>query len=337
MKFTSVRALERHLADATPEQYSDLYMVISKESFDRKECVDRLLKAIGNKEGVDCVSLDGEHLRMEVLLEELNAFSLFAKKRVIVIQQAEKLLKPVTTALESYFEKPNSAICLIVSIASVNHATHFYKKAEKAGIIVEIAEEKPWEKEKSTREWLISKVTAADKQIDSQAVQMMLKQMGTDHSLLNQELEKLYCYVGERREITVRDVGAVCTNVNVENGWQLGEAIFRSDITSALRISKALLAEGTSFLSLIRQVRSQFQTDFQVCSILANGGNASNVTQQFPYMRGQILERRLQSAQTYGMNRFKKAMLCIDSLETMAKNSQADHEFLAELLITKLV
>lgn len=339
MKFTNLRSLEKHLESATQEQYSNLYMVLAKESFDRKECVDRLLKALlRGKQNADMSLkiLEGDNLQADPLMNELNTLALFADQRVVLINQADKLSKPAMASLEEYYTKPNPAVCLIISAAAINHATNFYKKAEKAGIIIDIAEEKPWEKEKSTREWLVSKVALAGRKIDSQAVQVILKQVGTDHALLTQELEKLYCYIGERQNITLNDVGAICTTVNVENAWQLGEAIFRSDAATAMRISKGLLADGTAFLSLVRQIRSQIQTGFQVCSILANNGSSADVTQHFPYMRGPILERNLQSAQAYGMNRFKKGMLCVDGIEVMAKNSNVDHEFLAELLITKL-
>src|SRR5262249_40672120 len=132
-----------------------------------------------------------------------------------------------------------------------------------------------------------------------------------------------------------RDVAAVCSSINLDNAWQLGEAIFRRDVPTALRISKGLLADGTAFIALLRQIRTQFQTEFQVCSILSRGGSHAEIAQEFPYMKGQILDRHMHQAQSYGMQRFKSALLAIDEAELSAKNN-GDPDFLAERLIIKL-
>lgn len=339
MKYSNLRAFEKHLQDASPAHFVNFYVVLAKDTFERKTSVDLLITALlkGKKEqGLALKIFDGDHVELGEIQEELQALMIFADKRVVLINQADKLSKSVIEFLVSYFENPNPAVYLILSAAAINHATNFYKKSEKTGVVLEIPEEKPWEKEKSMGEWIVNKVRSEGKRIEPQACQAILKQIGTDPAFVASEVEKLICYTGERVDITLADVGAVCTNVNTENAWQLGEAIFRCDAPSALRITKALLADGTPFLALLRQIRTQFQTEFQVCSILAGGGAGSDIERQFPYMKGNILNRHIQLAQGYGLPRFKKGLLKIDQTELMAKNSSTDHEFLADLLIVKL-
>lgn len=339
MKYTNLRAFEKHLEGASPQNFADIYLVISKESFDRKTAIDRLLACILKDQNNPSMSMQtfeaGRHSIQDVL-NELNAMAFFSTKRVILVQDAENFDKAANSKLESYFEKPNSSICLVISAAAVNHATNFYKKAEKIGVVFEAAEEKPWEKEKTMTAWLATEAAAQGKKIDPAACQFMIKQLGTNQSSLHNEFQKLVCYVGTRPEITLKDVGAIIGSVNLENAWQLGEAIFKREGGNALRITKALLNDGTVFLALLRQIRTQFQTEFQVCSILTNGGTPGDVTQQFPYMKGTILDRHVQMSQNYGMQRFRKGLMTIDETEVNAKNSSVDHDVLAELLIVKL-
>lgn len=340
MKYTQLRAFEKHLEGAAPQQhFSPIYLIIGKERFLCKDAVDKLLAMLLREQSreLSLTTLDGASTSPEQLANELQAFSLFTTRRVLWIDQIDKLSKPVLKELESYFEHPNPSLYLILSGSTVNHSTNFYKKGEKTGVVLDFAEEKPWEKEKQAVQWLMSQATATGKRIDIQACQHLVIQIGTDAALLHHELQKLLCYVGERDEITLKDIGAICTTVNVETGWQLGEALFRRDASSALRISKALLDEGTVLIALLRQIRHQFQTEYQICSILHNGGSAQEVSQRFPYMRGAILDRHLQLAREYGMNRFKAGMLTLDAAELAAKNSTSDDELLAELVIAKLV
>ncbi len=339
MKYTTLRAFEKHIEEASPSHFSHLYLVIAKDSFARKEAADRLAGFLlaGQKDPQFCLkTFNAEQQAIEDILMELNSVSMFSTKRVFMIHNAEKYAKGALEKLEPYFLNPSKDTYLILCIASLAVSTTFYKKSEKAGIILDIPEEKPWEKEKTMQAWIAAQALASGKKISPQACQALVKQSGTDQASLHQELEKLICYCGERIEITAQDVAALCTTVNLETIWQLGEAIFRRDVATALRISKGMMEDGTAFLGLLRQIRSQFQTEFQIACILASGGSAAEVTQQFPYMKGNILDRHMQSVRTYGWQKFKDGLLLIDATELQAKNSGADAELLNELLIIKL-
>lgn len=340
MKYTNLKAFEKHLDGARPAHFSDVYLILGKERFVRKTATDQLVAALlaGKKNPELCSkSFEGDRISESVLNEELQSLSFFVDKQVLIIDQAESLSKAAMKALELYFERPNRSLCLVLSATAINHATNFYKKAEKTGVVLEFADEKPWEKEKTMTEWLVAKTASHNKRIDPQVCQHLIKQLGTDPALLHHELEKLLCYVDTRPTITIQDIAAICTSINSDTGWQLGEAIFRRDAATALRISKALIAEGTAFIALARQIRHQFQTQYQICTLLASGGTANDVSQQFPYMRGAILDRNIKLSQEYGLHRFKKGMQTIDQTELMAKSSVSNNDLLAELLIIKLI
>lgn len=339
MKYNNLQAFEKHLEGAAPAHFSPVYMVLAKDDFIRNMAYEKLinqLSSIQNDPFSLCV-FDEEKLEIDRVLQELNTLSFFSEKRLVVIHHAENLIKAATEKLLAYYENPSPSSYLILTAPSISGATNFYKKSELIGVILEIPEEKPWEKEKSLKIWIDQKVATYGKQMDASANQLLLKQIGTDQAILNQEIEKLISYVGEKKLISSQDVYAVCISLNVENIWQLGEAIFRCDPTTALRIALALLQEGTPLLILLRQIRSQFQTDFQVCTLLAQGGTGSEITKQFAYMKGQILDRHIQLAQNYGMKRFCKGMILIDETELAAKNGAGDHSYLMERLLIKLM
>jgi DNA polymerase III subunit delta len=337
VKLTHLRAFEKHLDGASPNHFSTLYVVLGKDPFQRKMAIDKLISAL-RKGGssFEAQTLDGEHLSTKELMNELNAMALFVTQRAIVIENADKLEKEATTALENYFEKPNRSIYLILSASSLHHGTNFYKKSEKIGIVLEFPEEKPWEKERSTQEWINAVAAAEGKSIDAQCCQLLVKLLGTQQELLHNEMQKLFCYVGNRAQITPQDISAIVSSIPLDNGWQLGEAIFRRDGAAALRICKGILLDDTPFFVLLRQLRSQFQTEIQVCSILTQGGGPNEVTKHFPYMKGAILDRHIAFSQGYGMQGFKAGLLTIDEAELQAKNSGLNTDFLAELLMIKL-
>lgn len=312
---------------------------MGKEPFARKLALDRLsslyLKADPSP-ALSTAQFDAEKCSVKEVLVELDTLAMFSSRRLVIVHNCDAFDKASTLKLEAYCDSPNRSICLAFTTTALNRATTFYKKLEKVGVVVDLPEEKPWEKEKTMTAWLQSAAAKEGKQLSLQAAQLLVKQLGTDQMLLSTELAKLVCYVGDRSAITDKDIGAICSVVSSETGWQLGEAIFKKDAFAALRISKGLLAEGLALIALLRQIRSQFQTEYQIGSILATGGSAADVAREYPYMKGMILDRHVQQAQAYGMDKFKIGLLAIDEAELQAKNSMTEPELLAERLIIKL-
>lgn len=336
MKFTQLGAFQEALQS---QQLFPLYTIISKNPYEKQQITEILLQFLlknNVKRQHTLKNLNSQDLTLSILSQELNTLSFFAPKRIICINEAENLAKPILGYLEKAFSSLTLDLQLIITATEINRATKFYKSADKYGMIVDIAEEKPWEKEKKLLNWIMEKLSAEGKKITPQACQAILKQSGSDQSLLHQELEKLLCYVGNRNQITIQDISAICAHCNIETIWQLGEAIFRRDAASALRISKALLEDGTHLIALLKQLRFQFQAQFQICSILKNGGNAGMVAKEFPYMKGAILDKNINSALQFGLDACKNGLIAIDEAEVMAKNSQTDLGILGDLLIIKL-
>lgn len=329
MKFDNLRAFEKHLQASASLHLSPLYTLLSKDPFDLKRAVGALLRVL------PLPLKSYEASKIEAALGDLNSFSLFSEKRIIQIQDIEGLTKPQLAQLSQALARLPSGVCLILSGSGLHRGTSLYKSLEETGIILDIPELKPWEKEKVLEEWIAEYFSLAKKKIAPQIAKHLLKQCGLDQSQLQQEMEKLICYTGEKASIEMPDVAAISSVVNQETIWQLGEALFQRQAPAALAIAKAFLEDGLPPLSLLRQIRTQFQTDYQVCCLLENG-QKQEISAQFPYMKGFILDRHIQQASQYGLPRFKRGLLKIDAAEIALKSSGAEPELLTDLLIAEL-
>jgi len=339
MKYTTLRAFEKHLEGSAPLNFSPIYVILGKDGGDRRIALETLVAALRRaqpQEKVALRSFQGDMMRASDLARELDTFTFFAPKEIIVVHESDALKKETSDMLIGYFQKTNPRQTLILTAAALLHTTSFYKQAEKAGVVLEFAEEKAWEREKSLAEWAAQAAAAQGKQLPARVAEALIKHVGLDRSTLIQELDKLICYCGERSEITLQDIRAICTQGSSSNEWLLGEAITRQDASTALQILHELLLEGTPIFSLLRQLRSQFQTGCQMSWILANGGGPEGVVREFPYLKGRLLDQKVQLAQSYGFARFKKGLQLIDEAEIAAKNGMDDHALLADLTVIKL-
>lgn len=338
MRYDNIRAFEKHLEGAKPNHFSPLYSIIGKESYDCNEAIQLLQQFLipTNQRDFALKVWDGNSLNEKDFVMDLYSQSFFSEKRVILINHVEKLKKSTQEELEKYIKKGSRFQHLILNASSLTRQTNFYKLLEKEGIILEFAELKSWDKEKRLIEWVGKKVAQLRKIMSYPVCQQFVKAVGVDHYVLANELEKLLCFIGDQKEITWKDIEEICTVNPVESIWQLGETIFSRSPSAALKIMKSLLNEGQPFLQLLRQIRSQISIGFQVCTALALNKTSAEITQEFPYMKGHILEKNIANARQYGIIAFQHALLEIDAVETEAKNTQTSEQLLAELLIIKL-
>jgi DNA polymerase-3 subunit delta len=339
VKYTNSLSFEKHLEASAPDDLALLYLLHAKEDFIKKQAVNKLTSLVLGKAPMP-LSLqvfDAQKHSVEKVLEELGMLRFLTDKRMIVVENVDALDKAALLKLEPYITAVGDRrTFLVLTASSLHRASQFYKSVEKQGTVLDIAEEKPWEKEKNAVDWLLSAFAKEKKQVALPVAQLMVKQIGTDQTLLHAELSKLICYVGEKTKIEESDLSAICCLTDPGTIWQLGEALFMRETLQALRLIKGLLADGAALIALLRQLRSQFQTACTVCSILQAGGSPADIAQKYPYMKGQILDRQMRTANNYGFQRLKKGLLAIDEAELEAKNSNKDPEFLAERLVLHL-
>ena len=339
MRLENFAAFEKHL-ERGPSHLSSLYLFVGKDFFECEEAIQLLFTHFFPSSPMRDWGLSifkgGEGDEKE-LHSSLNTNPLFASKEVIWIQQAEKLTKQTLENLEKIFKKEKFAKVIVMSASSWNKNTLFYKAVDQHGIILDFEEVKPWEREKYLLNWINKKAKDSGKNIAPSASLYLLKQMNFDRALLDQELEKLFCYCLNKKDIALKDTQNVCFAQPAESIWQWGEAIFRRDAAAALQIGVTLLSQGQQpLLPLLRQLRSQFQTDYQVGLMLAQGKLPQDIQQQFPYMKGQILDKHAAQAKMYGLESFKRGLLHIDATELQIKNSSINEKILLELLIIHL-
>ena len=336
MKYVNLKAFEKHLSSAAPSHLAPYYAIVGKDSVLVKKGLD-LLKTQVASSGFAVNVLEADRASAEQVTQEFGSLSLFDSKRILIISNIDKAKEPVKKVLLEALAHPNEHVTLVLTGESLPANTKLYKLTEKAGVILSLSNsQKAWEKEKEMQEWLFDRAQSEGKQLDSVAARSLIQQVGADASSLEQEFQKLVCYVGDRSTILPADVSAVCRSVNQKTVWQLGEAIFRLNVADAMATAKALIRDQVPLVLLLRQIRKQFETDYQVCSLLASQAQTEEITQQFPYMRGRILQTHIDNARHYGLERFKRGLIEIDRTELEAKNSGVDGECLLELLIAKV-
>lgn len=336
MKYTQFKPFEKHLLAARPHNFSGLYCLIIKDGSERALAVDELKNALATSyPALDYRVYNLDHKAEKSLLDDLMMPSLFQNHRLVHFQGAEKLSKDSMQGLERYFNKLPSSLTLLFSAETLNKLTLFYKALEKYGVVLDIGNEKSWEKEKMLAEWLLQRADAAGKSITTDAVNMLVRGVSHNLALLASEWEKILTYVGQQKQITAADLNAIGVLLSADSTWLLGEAILQNNAKKALEAAHNSLLQGGSAIALLRGLRHQFTTALYVATY-ANRGTLDEVTVKFPYLRGAPLDKQIALSTSYGPQRLAKGLQLIDEYEFKAKDQCDDPELLLNLLIGRL-
>jgi DNA polymerase-3 subunit delta len=316
MKFTNLSAFEKHLQEAAPLHLARVYMVVAPTEFERRKIVEMVISAI--KPDTQA-RFDALEIPVEKLIAELTTFSLFGKRPLTIFDGFDKLKKAALEPLLAYLSKENCSAFLILTATSLKGCQEVYEKGKKEGVLVDLSEEKSWDKEKRLREYLVKEAVLQGKTLDAALTAHLLKEIGTDMGALQGELFKLIAYTGSRSRITLDDASAICTSNHTQTGWQVAENIVW-ETTPAIPSS----VDTTFLITLIGQIRYHLQVGMQI----AEG--------TIPHLKSSQADKFIAKTRIYGPRYFRKSLEALFELELAAKSSGIAPDLLLEIFTTKL-
>jgi DNA polymerase-3 subunit delta len=129
------------------------------------------------------------------------------------------------------------SVRLIISAAKVDKRKIFYKALDKLGTVESFAgwsiDDKNWADQAEL--WARKAIRAKDKEISEEALGEIITRVGPNPRQLDTEIEKLSLYVGDRKEIGLEDVEAICTRNKLAQAFALGDALGDRDLPRLLR------------------------------------------------------------------------------------------------------
>lgn len=332
MKYQVDRGFEEHLMAVAAGRVSlpPAYLVVSKEEWHR--CVaEELIRNHLQLERLRQLRWRGSEMTEKQLSEELMTLDLFGDERLLYIEEGESLNKEVQKRLTAYLPRREKTLLILIVAQTVAPASTFYKSVEEHAVVVVGEALRPRDKEQVAERWLIDYSRASNKQMTPAAVRRLYKLIGFSYSLLKEELDKLITYTGERSTIEEEDVVALAQEIPQDVAWQIGELILQNDCRGALAVALRLQSSGSALIALVRQIRRQLQTTFEVATL-----SAEEIRSRHPQLRDFMVDKHKRLAQSYGWQRVAAAITSLDSCELSFKNGCDDEKLLLTQLMIRL-
>ncbi|MDD3796486.1 MAG: DNA polymerase III subunit delta, partial [Lachnospiraceae bacterium] len=224
--------------DLKTKSWKPLYLLYGEEAYLKKLYKNRLKNTIIDpQDTMNLTVYEGKDISIPALIDQAETMPFFADYRLLLVENSG-FFKNACPELAEYIQGMSPQTIMVFVENEVDKRSRMYKTVKARGRIVEMGRQN----EKVLQNWVLRFLQKDGIKITKSAMQLFLDRAGDDMENINRELEKLTCYVLEKKEIAAEDVEAVCT-VRTENKiFDMINAIAEKNQRKALDLYYDLLA-----------------------------------------------------------------------------------------------
>jgi DNA polymerase-3 subunit delta len=167
----------------------------------------------------------------------LRDCNFLGEERVASAQAITESLAELAEELKAFAWSRNPTIRLLISAGKVDKRKTFFKTLDKIGSVENLAGWSADDRDWADRAELAARTAVRErkKEISEEAVAELVNRVGPHPRQLDNEVEKLCLFVGNRNQIEVDDVNAVCVRNKQARAFALGDALGDRDLPRLLR------------------------------------------------------------------------------------------------------
>ena len=323
----TVADLERLLKESGLDP---VYVVHGPETFLRSEALRLIKEAV--TEDTDISEPEPGRLDPTALLDDLRTTSLFAPKRLVIVDGAEALIAKSADLLCGYAKHPGKTTTLVLAAESTDARKKGVKPFLKSVVNVPCPAMKPRE----IPGWCMQRARHHDKPMDSEAARLLVDLAGTSLGQLDGQIRALAAYCHEGKKITSRHVAALVGGDHARTVWELVRAMSEHAPAKALRALDRLLREPkvtTPWIigALAREVRDMWQLK----QLVAEGHTAAQVQGRLgkpPW----LIKRMMQNVQRIELGRLRKHHQLLLQADIGSKTGVARDTWILQSLVLQL-
>lgn len=224
------------------------YLIVGADELKRDAAVRRLRSRVpADMADFNLDELDGASLEEPgQLISSAQTMPFCADFRLVIVNGAGELAKPVSEAVVSYLADPNPqcVLCLVAEKLAKN--TRLYKAVAKVGphSVIDCAPLKRWE----LPPYVVKLAQKRGLSMDNAAAQELVERVGESTVALDNQIATLAQLVGDADRITLADVEANVAQIAEVSPWAFADAVCERNTPRAMEMLNLMKAPSLVFL-----------------------------------------------------------------------------------------
>jgi DNA polymerase-3 subunit delta len=244
------------LAALANRRIEPLYLFYGEETFLIDEAVSRVVDAAipeGDRP-FNFEILSAGDLDVPEIIARASAYPMMAPRRVVVVREIERIPESGLGVLAHYVEQPSPETCLILVGTRADMRRKAFAGVRKLGMAIEFPELRDYQ----IPDWIVRRIEKRKGSIDPDAARLMASYLSSSLREIDNEIEKLFLYLGDRTNVTQGDVAAVVGVSREFNVFELQKSIGERNIPRSVEILERMLEANEPIPLLVSNLTSYF-------------------------------------------------------------------------------
>lgn len=325
-------------------KFDPVYFLFGDEEFLIDEAVNRLLAAAVD-ESTRSFNFDllyGAEVSTVDIFERASAYPMMADRRVVVVREIDRTFamrgRPDgASPFVRYVQSPPKTTVLVLTAATSEFMTKGKAKAPYNFLIdhaTSIHFKKIYDREIPS--WLSSRIHSRGREITPDAVELFIGYVGGTLRVLNNEIEKLFTFIEDRKKITAEDVRAIVGASRVYNVFELQKAIGTRNQELAIEIADRMLAGGESEQLILTMLVRYFTILWRLTELRARTRDNNELARGVgisPF----FINEYLAALSRYPLPRIRSAFEHLLETDVKLKTTRLDSRLAVEMMVLGIV
>jgi DNA polymerase-3 subunit delta len=318
------------------KKYDPVYLFVGQEDFLIEECVGAII--------ADLLTLDTKAFNLDIVygskvdardvVAHAASFPMMSDRRVVVVREFEKLLsdEAAKDTIGRYLAKPLESTCLVLVAESPDFRTKPFNDLSKRGVVYAC---NPLY-DNQIPAWIAQRCTSFGREADFDACQMLHAYVGNSLRAIQNELDKLFTYLGERKKIEVEDVADVVGAARGFTIFDLQGAIGKKNLDAALRIVRRMIESGETPQMMIAMLTKYLALLWKVQELLSRQASEVEIAALVkipPYH----LKNYTEAAPRFTQEQLTRSFTTLLRADLQLKSASPDPYQLMEMLVYSLI
>ncbi len=327
---------EELMASFARGEFSRLYLFHGGEDFLVEEVVDALITHAVEESGRS-FNLDimyGSEVDVKDLVSHASAFPMMAPRRVVIVYDADKLTgsEKNREVLTRYLKDPSPTTVLVLTVAKPDFRLGVYKQFQESGVVEEF--KKLYDEEAVP--WIVARAIKLGCTIKIGAAQRLQGYIGNSLRDINNELQKLLIFIGDRTSIEEEDVDAVVGNSKSYNIFELQKAVGQRNISRSIEILERMLESGESSTNLVAGLTRYFNKLWILPSLRRGTGGEYQIATALG-VNSFFLKEYFTASGNFPSTHIEQAFRALLEADTTLKSTGTDPKLVMTVLVHRLI
>lgn len=327
-----------------------IVLIHGEEEFLRAEALQKLKAALGPPEMADLntTRLDGRKIALGELQQACDTVPFLTPRRLVIVDSLLSHLvaadAPRTAARERYLQGlttyldqvPESTDLAFVEEKTLGRGHPLLRRLqalerEKRARVV-LCRRKRGE---DLVAWVEARARAKGGQITRDTTHELIRTVGDNLRLLDQELEKLVAYTAGKRAIRPDDVRLLVPEARQANIFHMVDALGQGDGQRAIALLHRLLDDGAPPLYILAMIVRQYRLLLQVKELVGRGLRPRAIAGELK-LRDFVVDKMLRQARRYSLPQLEAIYERLLETDLAIKTGQMEPVLALDVLVAEL-